>query len=137
MRTDHTRNNLRPLDRMVFDSRPEAVAEARDFTRHFLDGLSPAMEEQAAASVELTVSELVTNSVRHARGTSCSLRLTARRETVTVAVTDADPRPPRERTPDLAGGTGGFGWPMVRGLARAVTVSAGPQGKTVRAHMPR
>ncbi|MGV2915207.1 ATP-binding protein [Streptomyces alfalfae] len=137
MRTDHTQDSAKPFDRMVFDNRPEVVAEARDFTRHFLDGLSPALEEQAAASVELTVSELVTNSVRHAHGTSCSLRLTARRKTVTVAVTDADPRPPRERTPDLAGGTGGFGWPMVRGLAKAVSVSAGPQGKTVRAHLPR
>jgi anti-sigma regulatory factor (Ser/Thr protein kinase) len=137
MRTDHARHGIRPLDRAVFGNRPEVVAQARDFARAFLGGLSPALEEQAAASVELTVSELVTNSVRHAHGTSCSLRLAADRETVTVAVTDADPRPPRERTPDLAGGTGGFGWPMVRGLARAVTVSTGPQGKTVRAHLPR
>ncbi|CAM5492485.1 non-specific serine/threonine protein kinase OS=Streptomyces alboniger OX=132473 GN=CP975_04205 PE=3 SV=1 [Streptomyces alboniger] len=137
MRTDHARHTVKPLDRAVFDNRPEVVAEARDFARHFIDGLSPALEEQAAASVELTVSELITNSVRHAHGTSCSLRLTAHRETVTVAVTDPDPRPPRERTPDLAGGTGGFGWPMVRGLAKAVSVSTGPQGKTVRAHLPR
>ncbi|MBM7171834.1 ATP-binding protein [Streptomyces sp. G44] len=125
------------LDRTVFDKRPEVVPRARDFARSFLGGLSPALDEQAAASVELTVSELVTNSVRHARGDSCSLRLVAHRDTITVAVTDADPRPPRERTPDLAGGTGGFGWPMVRSLARAVQVSAGPQGKTVRADLPR
>ncbi|MFH8293197.1 ATP-binding protein [Streptomyces sp. NPDC018059] len=125
------------MDRTVFDKRPEVVPQAREFARAFLNGLSDALGEQAAASVELTVSELVTNSVRHARGDSCSLRLVARRDAITVAVTDADPRPPRERTPDLAGGTGGFGWPMVRSLARAVHVSTGPQGKTVRADLPR
>ncbi|WP_030776520.1 ATP-binding protein [Streptomyces sp. NRRL S-920] len=137
MRTDHSRYGSKVLDRTVFDKRPEVVAQARDFARAFMSGLSPAMDEQAAASVELTVSELVTNSIRHARGDACSLRLVAHRDALTVAVTDADPRPPRERTPDLAGGTGGFGWPMVRSLALAVEVSTGPQGKTVRADLPR
>ncbi|MGW0532385.1 ATP-binding protein [Streptomyces sp. NPDC003032] len=137
MRTDHLPHRIKPLDRTVFDKRPEVVALARDFARAFMKGLSPAMDEQAAASVELTVSELVTNSVRHARGLACSLRLVARRDAVTVAVTDADPRPPRERTPDLAGGTGGFGWPMVKSMALAVDVSTGSQGKTVRADLPR
>ncbi|MEU5580813.1 ATP-binding protein [Streptomyces huasconensis] len=137
MRTDHSRHSVKPLDRTVFDKRTEAVPRAREFARAFLNGLSPALDEQAAASVELTVSELITNSVRHARGESCSLRLVAHPDAVTVAVTDADPRPPRERTPDLAGGTGGFGWPMVRSLAREVHVSTGPQGKTVRADLPR
>ncbi len=137
MRTHHSRHSVKPLDRTVFDKRPEVVPQAREFARAFLNGLSPALDEQAAASVELTVSELVTNSVRHAHGDSCSLRLVARRDAITVAVTDADPRPPRERTPDLAGGTGGFGWPMVHSLALAVHVSTGPQGKTVRADLPR
>ncbi|MEU4799072.1 ATP-binding protein [Streptomyces sp. NPDC023327] len=121
----------------MFEKRPEAVAQARDFARAFLAGLRPTMDEQAAGSVELTVSELVTNSVRHASGDACSLRLVARRDAITVAVTDADPRPPRERTPDLAGGTGGFGWPMVKTLAVTVDVSTGPQGKTIRADLPR
>ncbi|MBW5424241.1 ATP-binding protein [Streptomyces sp. BG9H] len=137
MRTDHSRHSTKPLDRAVFDKRPEVVAQARDFARAFMDGLSPAMDVQAAASVELTVSELVTNAVRHARGDACSLRLVAHHDAITVAVTDTDPRPPRERTPDLAGGTGGFGWPMVRTLALEVEVSTGPQGKTVRAELPR
>lgn len=137
MRTDHWRHPSKPLDRAVFEKRPEAVAQARDFARAFLAGLRPTMDEQAAGSVELTVSELVTNSVRHASGDACSLRLVARRDAITVAVTDADPRPPRERTPDLAGGTGGFGWPMVKTLAVTVDVSTGPQGKTIRADLPR
>ncbi|MFF1695045.1 ATP-binding protein [Streptomyces sp. NPDC058257] len=126
-----------PSVKAVFDKRPEAVAHARDFARSFLGGLHPAVDSQDAASVELAVSELVTNVVRHARGASCSLRLEAQPDAIAVVVGDADPRPPRERAPDLAGGTGGFGWPMVRHMARAVTVTSGPTGKTIRAVMPR
>ncbi|MFD4628647.1 ATP-binding protein [Streptomyces sp. NPDC058284] len=138
MRTQHI-----PLDATgppataTFDKSPEAVADARALTRGFVDGLVPAVDEQHAAGVELVVSELITNVVRHARGALCSLRLQARADTITVAVSDADPRPPRERAPDLEGGTGGFGWPMVHQLARAVGVTLGPTGKTIRAELAR
>lgn len=126
-----------PSEGAVFDKRPEAVAHARDFARAFVDRLRPAMGPQDVVSIELTVSELVTNVVRHARGTSCSLRLQAEPDGVAVTVGDADPRPPQERAPDLAGGTGGFGWPMVQHMARTVTVTRGPIGKTIRAVLPR
>ncbi|MGW0908913.1 ATP-binding protein [Streptomyces sp. NPDC002853] len=126
-----------PSDGAVFDKRPESVAHARDFARAFVDGLRPAMQPQDVVSIELAVSELVTNVVRHARGTSCSLRLQAEQDGVAVTVGDADPRPPQERAPDLAGGTGGFGWPMVQHMARTVTVTRGPNGKTIRALLPR
>jgi anti-sigma regulatory factor (Ser/Thr protein kinase) len=124
-------------DKAVFDMRPETVAHARDFARAFVGGLRPAVEPQDAASVELAVSELVTNAVRHARGTTCSLRLQAEPGAIAVMVSDPDPRPPQERAPDLAGGTGGFGWPMVRHMAKSVTVTRGPNGKTIRAVLPR
>lgn len=126
-----------PSDGAVFDKRPESVAHARDFARAFVDGLSPAVQPQDVVSIELAVSELITNVVRHARGTSCSLRLQAEPDGVAVTVGDADPRPPQERAPDLAGGTGGFGWPMVQHMARTVTVTRGPNGKTIRAVLPR
>jgi anti-sigma regulatory factor (Ser/Thr protein kinase) len=124
-------------DPAVFDKRPEAVARARDFARAFVAGLRPAVDHQDAASVELAVSELVTNVVRHASGTTCTLQLRAQPDGIAVLVGDSDPRPPQERAPDLAGGTGGFGWPMVQHLATAVSVTAGPGGKTVRAVLPR
>lgn len=42
------------------------------------------------------------------------------------------------RTPDLNGGTGGFGWPMVKRLARITRVTDAPGGgKIVRAFLPR
>lgn len=144
MRTHGTRLDTGPMDLdtgpsdgAVFDKRPEAVAHARDFARAFVDRLHPAVDPQDVVSVELTVSELVTNVVRHARGTSCSLRLQAQPDAMVVTVGDADPRPPQERAPDLAGGTGGFGWPMVQHMARTVTVTRGPHGKTIRAVLPR
>lgn len=137
MRTRTRRPGTGPPACAVFDKRPEAAADARDMARAFLDTVHPAPAPQDAASVALVVSELVTNSVRHARGTSCSVRLRARPDGIAVVVTDADPRPPQERAPDLTGGTGGFGWPMVQHLAKSLTVTSGPGGKTIRAVLPR
>jgi hypothetical protein len=45
---------------------------------------------------------------------------------VNVAVSDLNPAPPRERTPDLNGGTGGFGWHMIRRLTSNVTITPAP-----------
>ncbi|MFF8644259.1 ATP-binding protein [Streptomyces sp. NPDC015345] len=137
MPAQRTRLHDGPPGTTTFDKEPGAVTDARDLTRVFLAGLDPAVGEQTAASVELIVSELVTNVVRHARGALCSLRLQALPDVITITVSDADPRPPRERTPDLAGGTGGFGWPMVRNLATVVSVTLGATGKTIRAELAR
>ncbi|MEU6679944.1 ATP-binding protein [Streptomyces sp. NPDC046853] len=137
MRTHGMQLDTGPMEQEVFDKTPEAVAHARDFARAFVGRLRPAVDSQDAASVELAVSELVTNVVRHARGTSCSLRLEAQPDGIAVLVGDDDPRPPKERAPDLAGGTGGFGWPMVRHMADSVTVTRDPHGKTIRAVLPR
>ncbi|MFB0631290.1 ATP-binding protein [Streptomyces sp. AB3(2024)] len=114
------------------------VAEARDAVRAVLDGLhQPVMAAEAADTVVLVVSELVTNAVRHGGGT-CTLELTAHEESVEVAVHDSSPHAPRMRTPDLHGGTGGFGWPMVNRLARATAVTRRASGgKTVSALLDR
>ncbi|MFJ8769785.1 ATP-binding protein [Streptomyces clavifer] len=118
--------------------RPTAsAAAARQNTRAFLKGLLPALAAEAADAVVLVVSELVTNALRHGGG-SCTLDLTARPDSIDVAVHDNSPKTPRTRTPDLYGGTGGFGWPMVNRLARTTTVT--PQktgGKTVSALLAR
>lgn len=86
----------------------------------------------------LVVSELVTKALRHGGGAR-TLDLTARRDSIEVAVRDPSPRAPRMRTtPDLNDGTGGFGCPMVNRLARATAVTrhrAG--GKTVSTLLPR
>ncbi|MCZ4125463.1 ATP-binding protein [Streptomyces sp. H39-S7] len=133
------------MDTMRADVAPlrstTSIAGARDRTRDFLKGLAddlgqPAIAAEAADSVVLVVSELVTNAVRHGGG-SYALELTAHADTIEVAVHDRSPRTPRLRTPDLKGGTGGFGWPMVNRLAHTTTVTRQAGGKTISALMAR
>ncbi|MET9700893.1 ATP-binding protein [Streptomyces sp. NPDC006529] len=110
-----------------------SVAGARERALRFLERLLPPVPQLVAESVVLVVSELVTNALRHGEG-ACTLSLTAHPDTIEVAVHDGSRRPPRMRTPDLNGGTGGFGWPMVNRLARTTRVTRGPGGgKTVSA----
>ncbi|WP_405989692.1 ATP-binding protein [Streptomyces sp. NBC_00986] len=114
-----------------------SVAGARESARDFLGGLDDPIAAEAADTVALVVSELVTNALRHGGG-ACTLDLTAHPDSIEVAVHDRSPQPPRMRTPDLNGGTGGFGWPMVNRLARATTVTnRAAGGKTVRALLAR
>jgi anti-sigma regulatory factor (Ser/Thr protein kinase) len=114
-----------------------SVAGARESTRDFLDRLVHPIAAEAADTVVLVVSELVTNALRHGGGT-CTLDLTAHPDSIEVAVHDPSPQVPRLRTPDLNGGTGGFGWPMVNRLARATAVTRRtPGGKTVSALLAR
>ncbi|MFF5483558.1 ATP-binding protein [Streptomyces sp. NPDC012935] len=127
----------RSPNQIVLGDGPDSAARARRAARTFLHRQVPAVDERAASDVEQVVSELVTNSVRHAHGPTCVLSLDAHPDAIEVAVLDADPAPPCERTPDLNGRFGGFGWPMVCRLAKAVTVVRVPGGKAVCALMPR
>ncbi|MEE1735200.1 ATP-binding protein [Streptomyces sp. BE147] len=114
-----------------------SVASTRESTRDFLDGLDRPITAEAADTVVLVVSELVTNALHHGGGT-CILNLTAHPDSIEVAVQDTSPLAPRMRTPDRTGGTGGFGWPMVNHLARTTAVTRqAAGGKTVSAFLPR
>ncbi|MFE4912215.1 ATP-binding protein [Streptomyces sp. NPDC056652] len=116
---------------------PRSAAGARESARDFLGGLVHPVTDEAADTVVLVVSELVTNALRHGGGTF-TLDLTAHPDGIEVSVHDASLRVPRMRTPDLNDGTGGFGWPMVNRLARTTAVTPGPSaGKTVSALLPR
>ncbi|MFH8691186.1 ATP-binding protein [Streptomyces anulatus] len=107
------------------------VAGARETAREFLEGRVPTIAAEAADTVVLVVSELVTNALRHGGGT-CTLELATHPDSITVAVHDSSPQAPRMRTPDLNGGTGSFGWPMVNRLARTTAVTHRTSGgKTV------
>ncbi|MEU6994961.1 ATP-binding protein [Streptomyces sp. NPDC046465] len=59
----------------------------------------------------LVVSELVTNALLC--GGFHALALTPYPDSIEVAVREPGPHSPRMRTPDLYGGTGGFGRPAV------------------------
>ncbi|GHB05061.1 ATP-binding protein [Streptomyces chryseus] len=113
------------------------VHRARDITRAFADSLDPAPSADVADTLVLVVSELVTNALRHGGG-HYTLELSAGPDTVSAAVSDPSPTPPREVAPDLNDGSGGFGWHMVRRLTDSVTIAAGPgSGKTINAVMAR
>ncbi|WP_322974061.1 ATP-binding protein [Actinacidiphila oryziradicis] len=56
---------------------------------------------------------------------------------MTVSVSDPNPAPPRERTPDLNDSSGGFGWHMVRHLTRQLSITPDRPGKTIHARLTR
>ncbi|GAA1546480.1 ATP-binding protein [Streptomyces albidochromogenes] len=113
------------------------ICRAREIARAYADSLSPVPAAEVMDTLVLVVSELVTNAVRHGGG-RYTLELCADEAAVIVAVSDTNPAHPREVTPDLNGGSGGFGWHMVRRLSDEVTVSPGPiPGKTIIALIGR
>ncbi|MFE9534430.1 ATP-binding protein [Streptomyces sp. NPDC006691] len=116
---------------------PATAAEARDEARAFLRALAPRPSRESAENVLLVVSELVTNALRHAGGAT-ALRFAADHSLLHITVRDPSPEPPRERTPDLRGHEGGFGWVLVRNLARSVAVTpCGEGGKNICVALPR
>lgn len=116
---------------------PGTAAEARDFASGFADLLHPPPAARTTQNLLLLVSELVTNALRHA-GAVTALRLSADHDSIRIRVEDASPARPTERSPDLTGRDGGFGWPVVCALAREVTVSPRPGGgKIVQAALAR
>ncbi|MEE1751444.1 ATP-binding protein [Streptomyces sp. SP18CS02] len=101
---------------------------ARAMTVRFLSDHCPWADP---ADVQLVVTELLTNALRHTEGW-WRLRLRAEPDELSVEVDDSSRSVPVARTPDFTGG-GGFGWPMVCRLAGRVEIRPRPTGKTVRA----
>ena len=122
---------------MVRVGSTESIHRAREAARGFACGLVPAPGSDTVDTLVLVVSELATNALRHGGG-RYALELSATRDALTAAISDPSPVPPRERAPDLNGGSGGFGWHMVRRLTTDLTVAPGPgAGKTIRARLSR
>ena len=113
-----TRHAVHPLD-----GRGGTVTAAREHARDFFERCDPALTPAALDDALLLVSELVTNAVRHAPG-PCTLALADDRRRLTVTVTDTSDAAPVGRRPDLAAGTGGFGWHLLHRLAHRVVVEA-------------
>ncbi|MDJ0386202.1 ATP-binding protein [Streptomyces sp. G-G2] len=92
-------------------------------TSHFLhdamdDGEAVVSAAEDAAA--LIVTELVANAVRHTDG-PCTLDLAVHGGLLDIDVTDTSPNPPEVRPPHVIG-SGGWGWLLVRHVARDVTV---------------
>jgi signal transduction histidine kinase len=100
----------------------ESVSYARDLVACRLPG-------SMRKHVELVVSELVTNAIKHGSG-PIGLRVDVDEHHVRVAVSDATPSMPA-RTGD------GFGLHIVERLASGIGIDADGAGKTVWAELRR
>lgn len=130
----HERHTSLPEHRAAFrlDGSGGSVSTARGCAREYLEQCVPPLAQNVAEDALVVVSELVTNAVSHAPGPYC-LYLVEDEDELTIAVSDESIVAPGPRTPDL-GGSGGFGWHILRRVARRVDVYIRPPwGKTVSA----
>ncbi|MER5962307.1 ATP-binding protein [Streptomyces sp. NPDC002057] len=111
---------------LPFDWRTPAVA--RRVAGRWLAG-SCGRPDRTADAV-LIVSELVTNVVRHTRG-SCVLTLTIRGTLLDIAVGDESEELPQTSWDPPVDERGGLGFPLIRGLGGRIKVVPALGGKTL------
>ena len=118
--------------RITLGTTHQAAGLARQATRSALAAWRLAFMEETAV---LLVSELVTNAVRHARGTDAiALELETAGTWLRIEIHDADPRWPQPRT--LAEcDESGFGFVLVDALAGKWGVRENAAGKAVWAEL--
>lgn len=114
----------------VFRGRGESVAQARRFAREALSDLS----EETRETVELLVSELATNCVRHARS-DFEITLQLARGKVRVEARDSGTGQPTPRTPEPSEPSG-RGLLIIEAMSERWGVIAGAGGKTVWFEVP-
>ncbi|MBP0455965.1 ATP-binding protein [Streptomyces montanisoli] len=118
----------------AFDS-SEEIAAARDLARTFLTDLQAIhglpVSERVMGTVQLVVSELVTNARKYAPG-PCELTLHATGNAVNVTLWDSEPALPIARTADC-GRVGQHGLEIVLAVSEDFTVHREPVGKRVTA----
>ena len=118
--------------RMTLPAVSHSVRLSRYATRAVLTAWQLSHVDEAAT---LLVSELVTNAVRHARGTDViTVELHAGRTWLLIEVQDADPHWPQPRTPD-GFDESGFGFVLVDALAGNWGVRETEGGKAVWAEL--
>ena len=89
--------------RFSLESRPAGVQEARDWLRAALEGWG---SDTARDTAVLVLSEVVTKSVRHARGATIHIVVTWSEGLLHVRVRDESLQPPVRRLASVAGGWG-------------------------------
>lgn len=113
---------------------PTDAAAARALVRNLLDeqfcgGIGA--DDVIMSDAMLVTSELVTNAIRHGGGlTGFRAELTS--EGLVLNVADANPAAPRtiSAAPDTVR-VGGYGWPLIRRLAKDVTITPLASGKSI------
>lgn len=120
-----------------YDTHSLQIGEARAFTGAFLDRATASgvvVADVRRGDALLVVSELVTNTVRHAPG-PCTLALALHNDLLEIAVSDTSGRPPQAQSfqPERIGH---HGLEIVLALCDAVDTDYTETGKTIRAHLP-
>lgn len=114
----------------VYDGGPEGIGDARRFATDFLvekNDYDPA--SQVVGSVQLIVSELVTNAFKYAHG-PCALDLERTPSGVEITVWDSSTTLPVARAAD-PGRVGQHGLEIVLALCDAFAVEQEPVGKRI------
>jgi anti-sigma regulatory factor (Ser/Thr protein kinase) len=139
MSQDESTMSRQALMRAVasYDTRSLQIGEARAYTGAFLDRVVEAGVVMAQVQREdalLVVSELVTNTVRHAPG-PCTLALALHSGVLEIAVSDTSGRPPQAQSfqPERVGQ---HGLEVVLALCVTVGTDYTDTGKTIRARLP-
>ncbi|MER7515512.1 ATP-binding protein [Streptomyces sp. NPDC126499] len=109
------------------------IARARDLARGFLGDVQAVhglpVSGRVMSTVQLVVSELVTNARKYAPG-PCLLDLRVAGGTVEVTVWDANPTPPAILPPDPSR-IGQHGLELVMAVSRSLAVHREPVGKRI------
>lgn len=113
---------------LVLDSHRTDTAQARRAVAGFVRTRCPWADDH---DVQLVVSELLGNAVRHTEG-GWLLRMACREGVLTAEVQDSSSDLPVPRPGDPDNG-GGYGWGIVRELTSSLTVRPHGTGKSVRA----
>jgi anti-sigma regulatory factor (Ser/Thr protein kinase) len=132
------------LRRVTWEAGSVTAAQAREAALAFLtevdDGHAP-LPDRTRDDVELVVSELVTNALRHAPG-ACGLQVEMGPDghAVRVAVWDTSADAPVAQ-PHNGGRIGGHGLEIVQAVSRAMTVASRTAGRgkevTAEIEIPR
>ncbi|WP_299541711.1 ATP-binding protein [uncultured Streptomyces sp.] len=113
----------------------EGIGEARALAREFLADVQAVhglpVSDRVMGTVQLVVSELVTNAHKYAPG-PYALTLAIREGAVEVTVWDGEPAVPMARAADT-GRIGQHGMEIVMAVCRSFEVHREPVGKRVRA----
>ncbi|WP_405541075.1 ATP-binding protein [Streptomyces phaeochromogenes] len=125
----------RPILSAVALDGNEPIAAARHFARSFMTGVQAVhgipVSKRAMGLVQLVVSELVTNSHKHAPG-PCLLDLEVVDSAGEISVWDTDPTLPAARPAD-PGRVGQHGLEIPMAVCRSFEVRREPVGKRVKA----
>ncbi|MGW0905660.1 ATP-binding protein [Streptomyces sp. NPDC002853] len=128
-----------PVASSVPPTASAARGHVRCVLRHRADRGEGTVRDRALTDILLVVSELFTNALRHGGGVT-RFEVNVAGDVLRVTVGDRSTDLPQQRpTADprtSTGGSGGYGWPLIRELATEITLVLEDCGKRVTVTLP-